>query len=67
LKHPKGGNIKREIAIEGVRRGGKWWSQDEGFALFLNLDKLTVSKIWARDMFGDKTESVTDLIGKILK
>jgi len=35
LKHPKGGNIKREIAIEGVRRGGKWWSQDEGFALFL--------------------------------
>lgn len=67
LKHPKGGNIKREIAIEGVRRGGKWWSQDEGFALFLNLDKLTLSKIWARDMFGDKTESVTDLIIKTMK
>lgn len=62
LKHPKGGNINREVAIEGVRRGGKWWSQDEGFALFLILDKLTMPKNWARDMFGDKTESVTILI-----
>ena len=62
LKHPKGGNIKKEIAIEGVRRGGKWWSQDEGFALFLILDKLTEPKNWVKDMFGDKTESVTDLI-----
>ena len=66
LKHPKGGNIKREIAIEGVRRGGKWWSQDEGFALFLILDKFTVPKNWARDMFGDKTESVIVLIEKNL-
>ncbi len=65
LKHPKGGNIKREIAIEGVRRGGKWWSQDEGFALFLILDKLTMPKNWARDMFGDKTESVTVLIDRL--
>lgn len=65
LKHPKGGNIKREIAIEGVRRGGKWWSQDEGFALFLILDRLTVPKNWARDMFGDKTESVTGLIDRL--
>lgn len=65
LKHPKGGNINREIAIEGIRRGGKWWSQDEGFALFLILDKLTVPKNWARDMFGDKTESVTVLIDRL--
>ena len=65
LVHPKGGDIKREIAIEGVRRGGKWWSQDEGFALFLILDKLTIPKSWARDMFGDKTESVTVLIQRL--
>ncbi|NOT93894.1 hypothetical protein [Ferruginibacter sp.] len=65
LKHPKGGNIKREMAIEGVRRGRKWWSQEEGFALFLILDKLTVPKNWAKDMFGDKTESVTILIEKL--
>ena len=65
LKHPKGGNKKREIAIEGVRRGGKWWSQDEGFALFLILDKLTQSKNWAKDMFGDKTESIIALFDRL--
>jgi hypothetical protein len=65
LKHPKGGNITRERAIEGVRRGGKWWSQDEGFALFLILDKLTIPKNWAKDMFGYKTESVTSLIDRL--
>lgn len=65
LTRPKGGNINREVAIEGVRRGGKWWSQDEGFALFLILDKLTRPKTWARDMFGDKTESVTVLIERL--
>jgi hypothetical protein len=62
LTHPKGGNIKREIAIKGVRRGGKWWSQDEGFALFLILDNLTPPKNWVQGMFGDKTESVINLI-----
>lgn len=65
LTHTKGGNIKREIAIDGVRRGGKWWSQDEGFALFLILDKLTESKNWARDMFGENTESIIILINKL--
>lgn len=64
LTNPRGGNIKREIAIEGIRRGGKWWSQDEGFALFLILDKLTLPENWAGDMFGDKTESVTSLIDR---
>ena len=62
LTHPKGGNIKREIAIKGVRRGGKWWSQDEGFALFLILDNLIPLKNWIQGMFGEKTESVVNLI-----
>jgi hypothetical protein len=66
LIHPKGGNIKRTIAIEGVRRGGKWWSQDEGLALFLILDKLTISKDWAKDMFGYKIKSVIAFINEII-
>ena len=65
LINPKGGNIKKEITIDGVRRGGKWWSQDEGFALFLILDKLSLPENWVKDMFGDKTESVTDLIDNL--
>lgn len=62
LTHPKGGNIKKEDAIEGVRRNKNWWSQDEGFALFLVLDNLSKSKKWAKEMFGDNTVSVTSII-----
>jgi hypothetical protein len=62
LIHPQGGNIKKEIAIIGVRRGGKWWSQEEGLALFLVLDNVSKSKKWAKEMFGNKTISVTALI-----
>lgn len=64
LVHPKGGNLDKGIAIKGVRRGGKWWSQDEGFALFLILGNLSKSKSWAKDMFGDKTETVISLINR---
>lgn len=67
LIHPRGANIKKKIALEGVRRGGKWWSQDEGFALFLILDKLSAPENWVSNMFGDKTlESVTHLINRIM-
>ncbi|MGV0751396.1 hypothetical protein [Empedobacter brevis] len=66
LTHPKGGNIDKEMAVKGVRRGGKWWSQDEGFALFLILDQLENTKSWAKDMFGNKTESVINLIERLI-
>ena len=66
LTHPRGGNIKRELAIKGVRRGGKWWSQDEGFALFLILERLSPPRNWGKGMFGRETESVIDLINRNL-
>lgn len=66
LTNARGANLNKELAIEGVRRGGKWWSQDEGFALFLILDKLAKPKKWAKDMFGTKTEDVTELIDNLL-
>ena len=67
LTHPKGGNIKINTAIEGIRRKKKWWSQDEGFALFLILDKLSKPQSWAKEMFGEKTESVVSLINNQLR
>ena len=63
----KGGNIEKSTAIKGVRRGGRWWSQDEGFALFLILGKLTEPHKWAVNMFGNRTEDVVNLIGKQLQ
>jgi hypothetical protein len=67
LVHPKGAHIKNSIAIEGVRRKGRWWSQDEGFALFLILSKLAAPQTWVKDMFGNETESVVDLINNHLQ
>jgi hypothetical protein len=67
LTHPQGANVERGRALEAVRRSKKWWSQDEGFALFLLLDRLARPDTWAKEFFGDKTESVISLIHKMQK
>jgi hypothetical protein len=67
LTHSKGGQIPRELAIKGVRRGGKWWSQDEGLALFLILEKLAKPGAWAKQLFGRETVIVMALIEKYNK
>lgn len=62
LTHKNGGNIPVGLAIAGVRRGKKWWSQEEGFALFLVLERLSGPGNWAKQMFGNQTQSVVNLI-----
>ena len=37
---PAGGAVAPEDALRAVRRGGRWWSQDEGLALMLVVDRL---------------------------
>lgn len=41
LIHPRGGGLAPETALQGMRRGGAFWSQDEGLALYLVLDRLS--------------------------
>jgi hypothetical protein len=67
LTHKQGANLPTEVAVKGVRRSEKWWSQDEGFALFLILEKLSKPKDWAGKMVGSKTESVINLVLQELK
>lgn len=67
LTHPLGGALDRKIAITGVRRNKKWWSQDYGFALFLLLEQAENSKSWGKDMFGDHVVNVTDLLRGIIE
>jgi hypothetical protein len=62
LIHPKGGNILSEVAIKGIRRGGKKWSQEEGFALFLVLNKLSKSMNWVAAMFGSGTPDIVQIL-----
>lgn len=67
LIHTKGGNIASEKAFIGVRRGGTWWSQDEGFALFLLFADYEKPKKWSQHFFGTQTSSVVKLLQDNLK
>lgn len=64
LVHPNGGNLSKELAIAGVRRGKNHWSQDEGFALFLLMEQFEKPRKWAKKMFGNEPVSVIDLLNK---
>lgn len=66
LIHPKGGNFNKKVAIDGVRKTKKWWSQEQGFAMFLVLEKISKSKKWAKELFGHKTSTITSIIEKKL-
>jgi hypothetical protein len=51
LRSPEGGAASEAEAIEGVRRGRRWWSQDEGLALMLVVDRLVPD--WQQRAFRD--------------
>lgn len=67
LTHKQGANLPIDKVIPGMRRGGTWWSQDEGMVLFLLLAQLSESKNWAASMFGTQTVSIVSLLNKELK
>lgn len=67
LINRQGGRVTPSVALPGVRRNKKWWSQDEGLALFLVLERVLPPAKWGPSMFGDKTESVVDLIEKAIR
>ena len=48
---PEGGSVPAEQALAAVRRGGRWWSQDEGLALMLVVDRLLPD--WQQRAFRD--------------
>lgn len=48
-RSPRGGAVPAARALTEVRRGGKQWTQDEGLALFLVVDRLVPG--WQADAF----------------
>jgi len=40
FRSPEGGGASEAQAVAGVRRGRRWWTQDEGLALILVIDRL---------------------------
>lgn len=66
LIHSAGGNLPAKDAVTGIRRGKKWWSQEEGLALFRVLELFSKPTDWAQLMFGTKRVSVVELINSAL-
>ena len=46
--------------LPATRRGGRWWSQDEGLALFLTIDRLVPG--WQKRAFAKKPELAEQLL-----
>jgi hypothetical protein len=63
LIHPKGGNVDIGKAVKGMRRGGRWWSQDESLAMFLIYTKISNPEL-GKQMFGSDLNMINHLLEK---
>ena len=60
LSDARGGRMTPAIARDRMRGSRKWWSQDEGLALFLVIDRLVPA--WPRQAFGSTPASGIELL-----
>jgi hypothetical protein len=60
LVHAEGGAVPPEAALRGMRRGGRRWSQDEGMAVFLVLQRFDPD--WAAAAFGAAPKTALQLL-----
>lgn len=61
LIDPHGGRLSPATALAGFGRRSKWWTQTEGFALFMALERLTPGR-WQRHAFADGATTGPDLL-----
>lgn len=66
LTNPKGGNLDIRKTVKGMRRGGKWWSQDESLAMFLIYTKIATPQL-GKEMFGADLYLINQLLEKQVK
>ena len=61
LTHPRGGGRRDDAAtLQDFRRGGRRWSQDEGLALFLVIDRLVPD--WRQRAFASSPARALELL-----
>jgi hypothetical protein len=60
MVHPKGGGVAPAEAMQRFTKG-RWWSQTEGFAIVLALDRLA-GPGWKHHAFGDGAKSVLEML-----
>lgn len=59
-RDPRGRKLDAATALREIRREGRWWSQDEGLAIFLVVDRLVPG--WQRLAFARKPETASSLL-----
>jgi hypothetical protein len=64
MKDPRGGATPAE-EVYAKFTGGKWWSQTEGFALVMALDRI-VGPSWKQHAFGDGKRTVLEMLDDAL-
>ncbi|SMF61482.1 hypothetical protein [Allosphingosinicella indica] len=65
LADPEGGAVPEDLLLPEVRRGGRFWTQDEGLAAFLVIDRLVPG--WQRHAFAETPETVEALLARAAK
>jgi hypothetical protein len=65
LTDARGGAVDPRAAFGSFGWRGRWWSQNEGFALFMALDRLAPGQ-WRRHAFGDGAKTVLQMVDAAL-
>jgi hypothetical protein len=63
LAHPDGGASPRDQAVTAIRRGGKWWSQDLGLAIYLTLERFHPG--WTKGTFTAPARTAISLLDEV--
>jgi hypothetical protein len=65
LIDPNGAAMLPRVALDAFAKRGRWWSQKQGVALFLVLDRLT-KEDWKERAFGDGARTAMEMIDSAL-
>jgi len=61
----RGAAVPTSAAMDGFARRSKWWSQNEGLAIVLTLDRLG-GPSWQRHAFGDGAQTMLEMLDVVL-
>lgn len=66
LMHAEGAAVPEAVALSAFARRSRWWSQIEGVALFLVIDRLAPIP-WKKEVFGGGTLTALQLLERALR
>ena len=61
----QGAAVPTSVAMVGFARRSRWWSQNEGLAIVLTLDRLG-GPSWQRQAFGDGAQTMLEMLDVVL-